>query len=184
MRKTLKIKQGTDEWLESRKDKITGSQALRMLKFGIKEAKKANNEEFGGNWHTRRGHALEPKALDLYEKITGHETMRGHVVSNTLYPDAQCSPDGEDDEADTLLEVKCLTEKRHLKNIETPDAQYIAQANFNSVICDRKKALLIFLCPPLADSDPKKAFVMIDVTDSAIKSNIRRRLKGQSNGRK
>lgn len=174
----LDIEQGSEEWHEGRKDKVTGSHAVEMLVHGVDDAKERNNasDKFRGNYYTNRGHVLEKRAIDLYEKITKREVTLSGTVVNSKYPNAQCSPDGEDEEIDALLEVKCLSEKKHLENIKYPDVKYVGQANYNAVICGRSKALLVFLCPTLAHTDPKNSFVVKNVTNKKAMANIKRRL--------
>lgn len=71
-----------------------------------------DEEGFGGTLWTERGKALEPKAIELYELITGEETQRVGFITNddkTIggSPDRLISIDG-------ILEIKCLKPKNHV----------------------------------------------------------------------
>lgn len=181
MRQELNIKQNTPEWLESRLKYATGSNAFILLTDGVKAAIAKNNSNgFAGNFWTARGHVLEEECVELYGAIYDTKLLRIGVVRNTRYRNAQCSPDAEDTKIDALIEIKCLATKNHLIEIENPSAKYIAQANFNALICSRKKALLVFYCPD-ENIKPEKQFVVVDVTNKKIQSNIKRRLNEPGN---
>ncbi len=177
-RRVLDIKQNTPEWLKAREGKATGSNAIVLLTDGIEAAiaKNSGNNFSNGNYWTARGHILEDEAIELYESINDTKVLRVGTVVNTTYERAQCSPDGEDENIDAILEVKSLMPKNHLREIENPSAKYVAQVNFNAVICIRKKALLIYYCP-----DPEvpllKKLVVLDVTNKRIQANIKSKLR-------
>jgi hypothetical protein len=177
MRKVINIKQNTPEWLEARKGKVTGSNAITLLTDGIDESIKKNaSNSFSSNFWTERGHILEDEAIELYEAIYNVTVLRAGLVVNSRFHRAQCSPDGEDETNNALLEVKCLMAKNHNNEVKSPSAKYVAQANFNALICERKKALLVYYCPD--DSlAPELQFMVIDVTSKAIQNNIKKKLK-------
>lgn len=71
-----------------------------------------DEEGFGGTLWTERGKALEPKAIELYELITGEETQRVGFITNDEKtiggsPDRLIGVDGG-------LEIKCLKPKNHV----------------------------------------------------------------------
>ena len=68
--KILEVEQNTEEWLELRKNKVTGSIADNLLTRGLDEALKENYREFRGNFYTQRGHILEDEAIEVYEAIS------------------------------------------------------------------------------------------------------------------
>lgn len=177
MRIELELEQNTPEWLESREKYVTGSNAIILLTKGVAEAiAKNKGSSLTGNFWTTRGHILEGQAIALYAGIYSIEVYRAGVVRDSRFKNAQCSPDGEDMTNDKLIEVKSFKRENHLKEIEKPSARYIAQANFNALICGRKRAVLVYFCPDNKLS-LNQQFVEIDVTNKAIQANIKRKLK-------
>ncbi len=115
MRQELDIKQNTPEWLESRQNNMTGSNAIVLLTDGLECAiAKNTGGSFTGNFWTARGHILEEECVELYEAIYDTKLLRIGVVRDTKYKNAQCSPDAEDISIDALIEIKCLAAKNHL----------------------------------------------------------------------
>lgn len=168
------ITQGSKEWHEIREGKYTGSNAHKLLKFGRSAFAITEESNFRGNFHTRRGHLLEDEAIELYETITKHSVDRPGFVTNSLFDNCGYSPDGLDGQ--TLLEVKCFSEAKHLKlyNGDIP-LEVLAQIYFGMLICGLKQAKLIIYNPEL---DPKLAFKIIDVKyRPAILNNFKRILK-------
>ena len=141
-----KMIQGSPQWHDVRKGKITGTSALDLLKYGKKYAIEKNTENnFKGNYSTERGSVLEHEAIELYEAINNVEVERPGFITNTDIPDCGCSPDGIN--KDVLVEVKCLNETNHLKNIESPDVNYLVQCQWNMWICGLNKADLLLYNP-------------------------------------
>ena len=176
MRVELNLKQNTKEWLRSREKKFTGSNAILLLTGDYQAALEANSKTFNGNFWTQRGHILEDEAVEIYNAIYNMKLKRAGVVTDTRWPNAQCSPDGEDEDRDALIEVKCLKIENHIRESKSPSAKYVAQSNFNALICGRKKAIMIFYCPD-DNLQPEQQFIEVDVTNKAIQANIKRRLK-------
>jgi hypothetical protein len=176
MIKVHEVEQGTDEWLELRSGKYTGSNAHKLLKFGAKEYSLTETGKFRGNYWTKRGHLLEAEAIDLYEQIKKVSVERCGFVTNDLFPDCGYSPDGLTE--DRTIEVKSFDEKKHLEmfNGNIP-FEVLAQCHFGMLICDKKLCDLIIYNPNL---DPKRAFKIITIKSKRqIKNNFKRILIGE-----
>lgn len=123
--KRIKLDQNTDEWLEWRKGKITGSRLKDIIvkrgtarKLGFYEVlaeRLTVPHENDGDDVMERGHTLEQKAVDEFEEVTGYKvnTDCGVWVSDKNEHIA-ISPDGEIDDKHAV-EVKCLSSARHLQ---------------------------------------------------------------------
>lgn len=179
------VEQGTEEWQKLREKRYTGSNADKLLmhydklkivdgvvsKYSLTEI-----TGFSGNFYTKRGHALEEEAIDLYEAYTERKVARPGFITNSKYPVCGYSPDGLDDIP--LIEVKALNNEKHL-SITKDDIplKILAQIIFGLVITERPKAKLLLYNPRFAkrkledgsdnpDYDPRKAFKIIDVKPS------------------
>jgi hypothetical protein len=151
--------QGSDEWHELRSGLYTGSNAHKLLRYGARSYSLTEQTSFGGNFYTKRGHILEEEAVEMYEAIFGSTVERPGFVTNTDFQSCGYSPDGIVDQ--TLIEVKCFNEKKHLEILkgEIP-INILAQIHFGMMICDLKQAQLIIYNP---DIDAEVAFKAIDV---------------------
>lgn len=151
--------QNSDEWLQQRIGKFTGSNAIKLLKYGRTDRARVEPKEFQGNRWTRRGHELEPYAIAAYEQVKDVKVDRPGFITNDEYPDCLFSPDGLHE--NTVVEVKCFGEKRHneinAKNI--PD-EIKAQVHFGMIMCELEYANLVLFNP---DIEPKKALKIIKV---------------------
>lgn len=164
-----KVAQGSDKWHELRKDRWTGTRALRLLQG----KPMLDPGDFLGNIHTRRGQALEPIAIAEFERETGYKVKRPGFVTNTVYPNAGYSPDGMVGSR-ILLEVKCLNGERHerIASGEIP-LEYLVQIYFGMIITGCRKAKLLAFNPEYS----QQLTVVEVVYDKAIGNNIRKKLK-------
>lgn len=65
--------------------------------------------DFNGNYHTERGHELEPDAREVYQEITDNEVVRAGFITDEKFRFG-CSPDGAvviDGKWKRGLEIKC-----------------------------------------------------------------------------
>lgn len=169
------VVQRSPEWLEMRKGLWTGSKAIKLL-----QGKPLPREaDFGGNWATRRGQALEPLAIAEYERLVKRYVKRPGFVTNSVYPNAGVSPDAIDGK--TLLEVKCLNGERHekLASGEIP-LEYLSQVYFGMIITGLRKAKLLAYNPEYS-----QALTVINITyDKVIGANIRKKLRADMKNRR
>jgi len=175
------VQQGSDEWLELRKDLWTGSKAIRLL-----QGKPLPREyEFAGNIHTRRGKILEEIAVREYERKYRVKVQRPGFVTNTVYPNAGFSPDGID--RSWLLEAKALNGVKHDELFETGRSlkelediiiskiplQYKVQIFFGMIVTGLRKARLLAVNP-----ENEEQLVVIEIGyDRLIGDNIRKKLR-------
>jgi hypothetical protein len=137
------IPQGTDEWLAERVGKFTGSNANKLLRYGrCDKARVEENPSFQGNYWTKRGHDLEPFAVAAYEMVKDVKVERPGFITNDEYPECLFSPDGTHE--NTLIEVKCFGEKKHMavKRNSVP-ADILAQIHFGLLMSELEKAVLV-----------------------------------------
>jgi hypothetical protein len=128
--KIMNVDQNSQEWLEARKGKITGSKLRDIVvkrgngkkigfyqliadRLGIEEAYIDPRE---------RGHGLEHEAIEEFEKVCEVEVDKdvGLCVSD-LNENIALSPDGlikdEDGTYSQAVEVKCLGSARHIEAV-------------------------------------------------------------------
>lgn len=169
------MKQGSDEWKEIRRGKMTASHAQAIGNAGrglatyiwqvMAEKHALTPSESYQNEHTKRGVELEPYARSLYELEYGVTVDEvGFIEASPYYG---CSPDGLIGE-DAGIEIKCHDNYQHFKLIAEGEkaisSDYIWQIQMNLLITRRKlwkyiaynpnyeKSLLVFDILP----DPEK----------------------------
>ena len=117
---TSALIQGTEEWLEFRKDKVGASDApvimgvspweintpykLFLVKYGLLKIKE--------NSAMRRGKELESRARDIFTEITGIE-MKPDVLIHQTRDWMIASLDGIDSKGKTIVEIKCPSNEDH-----------------------------------------------------------------------
>ncbi len=171
--KRLNIEQNTDDWLEWRKGKITGSRLNDIIvkrgsgrKLGFYEVlaeRLAVQHESDNDDVMERGHDLEDVALTEFEEITGKKVNRNcGVWVSDANENIALSPDGEISDTEAC-EVKCLSSARHLQAYfekEIP-SEYEAQAMQYFIVNEKLEQLyFIFFDPRI----PSKSlhFIVID----------------------
>ena len=130
----IKFDQGSDEWLESRLAKLTGSivgaimpgktgkkpnwsklkytKAVQLM-AGVDESKPipAANAEWGHQW--------EPFACDAYTEETGVELLESGLIVSDFNEYVATSPDRIATDDSLVIEVKCpMTMEKHLQYID------------------------------------------------------------------
>jgi putative phage-type endonuclease len=142
------IEQGTPEWHEIRKGKMTASHAQEIGNNGkgldtyitkLMAKYFSNGEEEGyTNENMQRGIELEDQARSIYELETGNIVDQVGFVELDNF--VGCSPDGLIGE-DGGLEIKCKGDLNHFKNILDENAiesKYIWQIQMNLLVTGRK----------------------------------------------
>jgi hypothetical protein len=160
--------QGSPEWHELRKNRWTGSKAIKLL---LGKPMPNDSSDYQSD-AMMRGSLLEHVAIQEYTVKTKKDVLRAGFVTNSKYPNAGYSPDGI--VGKTLLEVKCLNGKRHEDLIAGKiPLEYLAQIYFGMVICELKKAQLLAFNP-----EYEQQLTIIDVPeDKGIMNNIRQKLE-------
>lgn len=174
------LEPGSPEWHAIRDPLYTGSNADRLLRFGLIEYSLNQGASFGGNFYTRRGHILEDEAIELYQEIYGHQVLHGKpvgFVTNSKYPTLGFSPDGFDIDLDIPLEVKAFNEVKHMKMFKGEVPMKVeAQIHFGQFVWEKKGARLLIYNP---DVDAEFALKVIDIPfNRNIHNNFKRILGG------
>lgn len=165
--------QGSLEWFDLRKGRVTASNAWKLLEKGYKYA--TEQKPVMTTKAMERGKILESEALELYSRIKGDiEILTVGFVTNPKYPNAGASPDGVAGEK--LIEVKCFGEKKHLdvaKGNIPPEV--MAQVQMQMMICELDECDLVLYNP---DLDAKDALKILTIqADPLIHRNIASKLQ-------
>lgn len=162
------VEQNSEEWLAIRSGIPTASEFKKLVTTKGVRSKTLDTycltlaaevfsggdlDGWEGNYHTDRGHGLEPEAIESYEFINDCSVEKVGFVTNDEKT-AGCSPDGVvGDEG--LLEIKCLKAENHVKNIlnykvtgRCP-SDYIQQVQGQMFVCERDWCDLFFYHPKL-----------------------------------
>ena len=142
--------QNSPEWIEFRKDKITGTKIAQLLQGKSIEEVLNQDDSFSGNYWTERGHNLEPEGRKLFSDLNHLEVYEVGAVTNDLYPNCSSSPDGLIGR-DAGLEIKSFGEKHHLQLFDAIDEEIILQIQFNLFISERKKWYFFAFNPEVED---------------------------------
>ena len=172
------IEQGSQEWFDIRKGKMTASHAQAIGNVGkgletyiydlvSEEYSSAEKEQFS-NEHTERGNELEATARGIYELENSVDVEQVTFVEYNEF--VGCSPDGLVGD-DGLVEIKCPNDTEYLKYLifgeGQIDTKYIWQCQMQMLITDRKwndliiynpnfkKSMLVFRIKPYLDSFEK-----------------------------
>jgi hypothetical protein len=164
--------QGTPEWHDIRKGKITASNAKILLTKGANEAVNQDNN-FKGNYYTSRGHTLESEAIELYEQIIQMRVAQVGFVTNDKYPNCGYSPDGI--LPDRIIEVKAFNESKHLASHNDIPFDVMAQIQFGLMISEMPVGVLVLYNPDINNIDQNLLLKVIPRDDKII-ANIERKL--------
>jgi len=141
------IEQGTPEWHDLRRGKLTASHATSIGNCGkgldtycvekVAERLSCGELEHYSNRHTDRGNEYEPMAATMYELETGNTTKEVAFAEYNDYvgcsPDRLCNEDG-------LIEIKCPDDKGFLYALLGADikSEYKWQMQMQMLITGRK----------------------------------------------
>lgn len=180
MVKTHDTPQNTDEWMDARIGKFTGSNALKLLKYGRSDRAKAQRSSFTGNYWTKRAHQLEPQAIEAYSEAKQVEVQRPGFLTNDDFPDCLYSPDGIVPDMCALLEVKAFKEERHMSiNRRNIPAEILAQVHFGKIIGEFNKMVLILFNPDVENI--RRSLKIINVpTDRKLEARLRRLMSNEN----
>jgi len=136
------VEQGSEEWLQLRKGKLTASHATAIGNNGkglvtyVDSIIEALIVEpvFKSSKDTERGHELEPFARLKYEFETGNKVTEVGFIENCPFSGA--SPDGIIFKKFKGLEIKARNNAKHLKILRTGkvDSGTIWQMNMNMLV--------------------------------------------------
>ncbi len=168
------VEQGSPKWHKLRKDKWTGSKALRLLQG----KSMPRDNDFEGNKYTRRGQILEAVAIREYERRYHRKVSRPGFVTNTVYSNAGYSPDAID--GGWLLECKAFNGVKHEDLVaEKIPLVVTVQILFGMIITGKRKARLLAFNP-----ENEEQLTVIEITyEVVIGNNIRRKLRADMKNR-
>jgi len=148
MSKTYKnIEQGSEEWFELRKGKMTASNATAIGTCGkgldtyvlkkVAEMLSSGARDNYTNKDLERGNELEPIARTIYELETGNDVYEVGFIEKDEY--SGCSPDGLV-EKDGGIEIKCVDDIHYIKILlsDKIESAYNWQIQMNLLISKRK----------------------------------------------
>ncbi len=150
------ILQGTPEWFEIRRGKITASHAQAIGNNGkglesyildvMAEYFSSTDKEQISNNHTERGIELEPTARTMYELENDCEVEQIGFCELNEY--VGCSPDGLIGKTG-MIEIKCLDDTKYFDILmnDKIDSAYDWQCQMNMLILNRKWCDLIYYNP-------------------------------------
>ncbi len=170
------LKQGTEEWLQLRRGRLTASHAQAIATAGKgldtlcyqKVAEKLTDGQGEGytNADMERGNELEHEARSLYEISTGN------IVEEVAFVELDemigCSPDGLIGD-DGLIEIKCKNNVNHLKSLlsgEIEKAHYW-QMQMQMYVTGRKWCDYVLYNPNYSD-DKRLVIKRVERSDEDI----------------
>lgn len=153
------LEQGSDEWHEFRKDKISGTNAYDLINgMSIQDIikSKSGGGNFSGSFATERGHLLENEARQLYRDLNNANVREAGAIINDKYPVAMYSPDGVIMDEKGLIEIKSFLHDHHEDLHENLDAHVYDQMQFGLFISEREYIDLVQYNPD--EKDISKTF--------------------------
>ena len=175
------LKQGSKEWLDFRKTRISATDAYDLLngKSINQILKEKQNSTFAGNEATERGHTLEPEARKIYAELSQVTIKEAGGIINTDFPQCWVSPDGVIMEENGLIEIKCFEKTHHEQAIQSLDSHLISQCQFQLLISQRDFVDFVAYCPE--EEDINDAFVIHRILpDPEIQAKLRTLLSQDS----
>lgn len=151
------FEQGSDEWKNIRKGKLTASHACEIGNCGkgldsyvlaLLAEKHSSGEVDFSNKETERGNELEDSARSMYELENGVEIEQVGFVEHDEF--TGCSPDGFIGE-DCGVEIKCPNDLNYFKLLvageKEIDSKYLWQIQMNLLITGREEWKLVYYNP-------------------------------------
>jgi len=124
--KIIEVEQGTEEWLNLRKGKITGSKLKDIVVirgnsekdgfYKLLADRLAIDEAYEDPME--RGHRLEDDALEMFNTSTRKKAVKSGFWVSEENENMACSPDGviaKGDKITEAVEIKCLSSGKHLE---------------------------------------------------------------------
>lgn len=158
------MEQGSNEWHDARRGRITMSNAKALLTGGKGVTRKSYlmnvaseivtgiTAETYKSWAMERGNILEPFARDAYKAVTGCEVEQvglGYLNEDRLI---SASPDGI--APDRGLEIKCQLPKNHVNTLHNGinPKQFEDQMQGCMWVFDRPQWDYVSFCPECKDN--------------------------------
>lgn len=150
----MAISQGTPEWFEQRRGKVTASRIADIMaktKSGYSTSRQnylmqllcerltGKVEESYKSAAMQRGNDLEPEARNWYQTETGELVDEVSFIAHPTIENAGASPDGLVGN-DGLIEIKCPNTATHIETLRTkkPMDKYYKQMQWQMACTGRK----------------------------------------------
>lgn len=150
----LPIEQGSPEWFEQRRGKVTASRIADIMaktKSGYSTSRQnylmqllcerltGKVEESFKSAAMQRGNDLEPEARNWYQLETGEIVEQVSFIDHPNINDAGASPDGLVG-AEGLIEIKCPNTATHIETLRSkkPSDRYYKQMQWQMACTGRK----------------------------------------------
>lgn len=145
-----------DAWLEERRGYITSSRLGDVLSNNYAYAGQLAQERNGApimqstSRSMERGQLMEEVAIRAYEAIKANKVTPCAFIKHTSIRWFGGTPDGLV-QKNGLIEVKCLTDGRKIKNIKRGliPVEYILQCAGNILVTNRQWCDFVLFCPQL-----------------------------------
>lgn len=181
--KILDIEQNSNEWLEARKGKITGSKLKDIIisrgtkqKIGFYQliADRLSIDEEKED-PMERGHRLEDEAIEIFSQQTDKEVSKGGMWLSDEDENIACSPDGVIKKGKNIVEaveVKCLSASRHLEAWFTKEipSEYEYQVLQYFIVNEKLEKLFFCFYDPRVTAKP---FFYLEVNREDIEDDIK-----------
>lgn len=157
------LEQGSDEWLDLRKGKMTASHAQAISAQGkglntyihelMSEYYSSGERKYYTNEDMDRGAELEPLAVEMYEMENDVKAEKVGFVEYSEF--VGCSPDRFIND-DGLLEIKCPNDKNHFKFLlegeKALETKYVWQMQMQMLCAGRKYCIFLSYNPNFKQS--------------------------------
>lgn len=199
------IEQGTQEWLNLRKGKVTCSNAMRLLASGVNACLDENKRAAerispNGNSYAERGHVIEAESKEAFNRYIAPMNLRimdCTFVTNSDYPNAGYSPDGlccelNDDDPCAFIPLECKAYNdyverngktvfvgKHLKAVESLDNVPLSarmQCQMEMMIMEADHVILMLSNPDCDDKSKAVKLWTID-RDEEVIARLQEKLK-------
>lgn len=201
------LPQGSDKWQLFRRDKITASNAYRLLTKGKNAAILENRRPTFDNVYTDRGHALEAEVRERLNELikdNGYVIKEFGSIMNDDYPDCSYSPDGimfptnlktlswDEWKKIPLVEIKSYNDvtigkdgtphivNKHLKcakDINNVPINAIVQMQFGMMIAERDLCYLVLYNPDCVEPEYRIKIWTVN-RDEAIINRLKEKING------
>lgn len=176
------IEQGTDEWFECRKGKMTASNAHTIsvagkgletyIKTIVADMFASKKEEGYQSKAMERGSMLEAQARSIYKLINGVDIEQVGFIEHSEY--VGCSPDGLIGD-DGGIEIKCINNKDYFQLLigeEKPDIGHIYQSQMCMMITNREWWDLVYYNPNFSKSMIINRLIKDDIIINKLKVGL------------
>lgn len=182
--KIINVDQNSPEWLEARKNRITGSKLADVLpkkrgaglKIGFYQlvADRLGIED-NSERPDERGHSLESEALAKFAEMTGEEPVQVGLCVSEIHENIAVSPDALIPDANGVfigaVEVKCLSSARHIEAMvekKVPSEYYEQVVQYFIVNEDLEKLYFVFYDPRIT----AKPMFWVEVTREEVEADV------------